>query len=156
MEGILACASRMVKEEGPGSLFRGWQSQVAALAASNFVYFYQYNGLCAVVKNMQLRQGGSKDLSTGVNLLIATAAGVINVLTTTPFWVVSTRLSVQRDSKNPEKNYKGMIDGLHRIAKEEGVLALWNGTLPSLLLVSNPSIQFVAYERVKRFMTARR
>jgi len=32
---------------------------------------------------------------------------------------------------------------------------LWNGTLPSLLLVSNPSIQFVVYERVKTWLSAR-
>lgn len=36
-----------------------------------------------------------------------------------------------------------------RIIREEGIAALWSGTVPSLLLVSNPVIQFVAYEQSK-------
>jgi adenine nucleotide transporter 17 len=154
MESISSLASRMLQEEGVSSFFAGWSTQVQALAASNFVYFYQYNGLKAVVKKLQLRNGGSADIGTGTNLAIATVAGVINVFATTPFWVVSTRMAVQRN-KGSDNPYTGMVDGLTRIAKEEGVMALWNGTLPSLLLVSNPSIQFVTYERVRRWMTAR-
>lgn len=37
-----------------------------------------------------------------------------------------------------------------KIKKEEGVKALWSGTIPSLFLVANPAIQFVIYEAVKR------
>lgn len=29
-------------------------------------------------------------------------------------------------------------------------MALWKGTMPSLILVSNPSLQFMAYESIKR------
>lgn len=37
-----------------------------------------------------------------------------------------------------------------QIISDEGVGALWNGTLPSLLLVLNPAIQFMIYEGLKR------
>ncbi len=47
-------------------------------------------------------------------------------------------------------NYKGILDAFHQIMRDEGVLALWNGTLPSLLLVFNPAIQFMFYEGLKR------
>jgi adenine nucleotide transporter 17 len=153
MESMVGLALRMLREEGLPSLFTGWQSQVMALAASNFVYFYQYNGLRAMVQKMAVRQGRSRELSAGTNLLIATVAGVINVLATTPLWVVSTRLSVQRGGGGG--GYRGMWDGLTRIAREEGIAALWNGTVPSLLLVSNPSIQFVCYERIKLWLGER-
>lgn len=138
-----------------------------ALAASNFVYFYQYNGLKAVWKKYQQGVPGQRSppqLSTGMNLVIATIAGVINVFTTTPFWVVSTRLAVQRPGSHGSssrgaspsgRSYSGMLDGLTTIYREEGIGALWNGTGPSLLLVSNPSIQFVVYERVRQWMAAR-
>jgi hypothetical protein len=42
-----------------------------------------------------------------------------------------------------------MWDALTRIAKEEGVEALWGGTASSLLLVTNPVIHFVVYDKVK-------
>jgi hypothetical protein len=52
-------------------------------------------GLKAVWKKYQERSGGSTEMTASVNLLIATVAGIINVLSTTPLWVVSTRLSVR-------------------------------------------------------------
>ena len=144
----------MLQEEGPGSFFQGWRSQVTALAASNFVYFYNYNALKIIVQKMQVRNGGVRELGTGTNLLIASVAGVINVVSTTPLWVVSTRMSVQR-SKNSSDAYTSVWDGLTKISRQEGLMGLWNGTLPSLLLVSNPTIQFVVYERIKNWLVAR-
>ncbi len=37
--------------------------------------------------------------------------------------------------------YSGLLEVIHAIAKEEGILALWKGTTVSLMLVSNPAIQ---------------
>lgn len=37
-----------------------------------------------------------------------------------------------------------------KIAQQEGVTSLWNGTIPSLILVSNPAVQFMMYEAIKR------
>ncbi|KAF3814375.1 hypothetical protein GH733_017533 [Mirounga leonina] len=80
--------------------------------------------------------------------------GVVNVLLTTPLWVVNTRLKLQgakfRNEDIVPTNYKGIIDAFHQIIRDEGILALWNGTFPSLLLVFNPAIQFMFYEGLKR------
>jgi adenine nucleotide transporter 17 len=35
---------------------------------------------------------------------------------------------------------------------EEGLSSLWSGTVPSLVLVSNPAIKFTIYEWLKRKM----
>ncbi|XP_052525239.1 peroxisomal membrane protein PMP34-like [Tympanuchus pallidicinctus] len=82
------------------------------------------------------------------------ALGVVNVLLTTPLWVVNTRLKLQgakfRNEDIVPTNYKGIIDAFHQIIRDEGALALWNGTFPSLLLVFNPAIQFMFYEGFKR------
>jgi adenine nucleotide transporter 17 len=40
------------------------------------------------------------------------------------------------------------------MAQQEGVTSLWNGTVPSLMLVSNPAIQFMIYEAIKRRLHA--
>ena len=44
------------------------------------------------------------------------------------------------------------VDGLQRISQEEGLLSLWSGTGPSLVLAGNPAIQFMVYEAIKKFM----
>ena len=48
--------------------------------------------------------------------------------------------------------YTGMYDCLRRIIKEEGLGTLWNGVYPSLILVTNPTIQFFVYEQCRRFI----
>lgn len=106
--------------------------------------------------------GGKKNaMGNAANLAIAAAAGVINVFSTTPLWVVGTRLTAQ-DTKSYSKNaakeevndrskpYEGIVDCLVRITKEEGFFSMWKGVGPSLVLVSNPTIQFVAYEWLRR------
>lgn len=45
-----------------------------------------------------------------------------------------------------------MIDGLIKVYQEEGLSALWSGSTASLILVSNPTIQFVAYDKLKSFL----
>jgi solute carrier family 25 (peroxisomal adenine nucleotide transporter), member 17 len=100
------------------------------------------------------------------------------VFVTTPLWVVNTKLKMkginrgQGGSAQQDVPFNGLIgtepnqhlnkykknsifaEGLQYIARTEGILALWKGTMPSLILVSNPSIQFMAYESIKRRLMA--
>lgn len=156
-----AAMRKIVESDGAAALYQGWWSAVVSLGASNFVYFYAYNAL----KNAFKRARGIRDIDAVTNLLVASVAGVINVLATTPLWVVGTRLATQRkkaktsyttdqasgkvDERPP---YTGVWNCLTRIVNEEGPAALWKGVGPSLILVSNPSIQFVAYERMRQPM----
>lgn len=141
----------LAKEEGFTTLYRGMVPVLESLCASNFVYFYTFHGLKAL-------RATSADQNAGRDLLLASVAGVINVLTTTPLWVVNTRLKMKGvgtghgQPKNVGDQYNGLFDGLIKMARQEGVRSLWNGTLPSLLLVSNPAIQFMTYEAIKRRM----
>jgi adenine nucleotide transporter 17 len=114
---------------------------LGSLAVSNFIYFYSYNALKAV----QAKKG---TISTTQNLVIAAIAGIINVYATCPLWVVATRLRVQ---KKGEEKYKGLLHGIQKVAQEEGVGALWSGAGASVILVSNPTIQFVTYDKLKSF-----
>jgi len=143
----------LFREEGIRGMYRGLGPVLISLAVSNFVYFYANNLLKVLIKKYSETKG---DISVVQNLFIASVAGVINVLLTCPLWVANTRLKLQfkgstkKDSK--DKPYKGMYDTLTRVANEEGVLALWSGTVASLLLVSNPTINFVVYDKVRQIM----
>lgn len=148
-KNTFAVMKDLVQEEGLCTLYRGLVPVLHSLCASNFVYFYAFHGL--------RRSFGVTRASTERDLLLASVAGIINVLTTTPLWVVNTRLKMQGIQSNNEErtpdnreHFEGLVDGLKKVYAKDGVSGLWAGTMPSLLLVSNPAIQFAAYEMLKR------
>lgn len=114
------------------SLYRGWLPVISSLCCSNFVYFYTFNTL----KKMTSEGGKSrpgKDLLMGVvsglfttflktkSKWLNTAGanccvdceGAVNVILTTPMWVVNTRLKLQgvkfRNEDLRETHYRGIF-----------------------------------------------
>ncbi|XP_075978723.1 peroxisomal Membrane Protein 34 [Anticarsia gemmatalis] len=131
---------KLATEEGLDSLYRGLSPVLQSISVSNFVYFYTFHGL---------RRLASKDTSALKDLTFGIIAGSINVLLTSPLWVVNTRMKLEKAS------YNSLVEGLFDLFQKEGAKGLWSGTLPSLLLVSNPAIQFMVYESLKRQLVAR-
>lgn len=125
---------KLANEEGFDSLYRGLAPVLQSLSISNFVYFYAFHAL----RRTSSSSSAMKDLMFGI------AAGSINVILTSPLWVVNTRMKLDKNS------YKSLLGGLMELARKEGAKGLWSGTIPSLLLVSNPAIQFMVYESLKR------
>lgn len=133
----------LISKEGVASLYRGLIPVMQSSCISNFVYFYCFH----LLKSLR-----SKDAqSAAADLLLGAIAGSINVLSTTPFWVVNTRLKMQ--GINCDLPYNDLISGLKYIAQKEGIQKLWSGTCASLMLVANPAIQFSVYEAIKRYLT---
>lgn len=136
----------ILKEDGVEGLFKGWWGQVVALGCSNFVYFYAYQVLKERIQSITRQR-----ITPGLNLAVGAVAGSVNVCLTTPLWMVCTQLAVQakHGAKDGQEPYRGMIDGLIRCYQTEGVQGLWKGLTPNLMLVSNPTIHFFTYERVR-------
>jgi len=144
----------VVNSEGIEVLYRGLQSVLTSLAVSNFVYFYTNNLLKVLLRKIT----GEKAISVKQNLFVASLAGVVNVLLTCPLWVANTRIKLQKTLSEKDGSvvpYKGLIDCITRINKEEGTLALWNGAGSSLMLVSNPTVNFVVYDKVTQIVDQR-
>jgi len=72
---------------------------------------------------------------------------------TCPLWVASTRVRLQKE--NDPKKYNGLWDAICKIYETEGLGSLWNGSTASLVLVSNPTIQFVTYDKLKTFWSVK-
>lgn len=85
-EGTLSMLKKIIKEEGVEALYRGVIPVLQSLCASNFVYFYSFHGL----------RSGITTHTAGTDLLLGAIAGAINVMVTTPLWVVNTRLKVKK------------------------------------------------------------
>ena len=91
------------------------------------------------MKVMLRKFTGEKSISVGQNLFVASLAGVVNVLLTCPLWVANTRIKLQKNASAKDstvKPYKGLMDCMDRIYREEGGLALWNGAGMIVLFLS--------------------
>ena len=148
-------AKDIVAKGGVGALYNGMGAVNKSVCVSNFVYFYVYHALKKLAQTHGFTQ------KPVLNLVLGMLAGTVNVLATTPLWVANTRIKLQGTKTDESENaetlqktfYKGLIDCMVKITKEEGVRALWSGTLPSLILVFNPAIHWAVYETLKSNMS---
>jgi len=111
-------------------LYKGSTPVALTIALSNFIFFYTLQYLKAVFNQRS------------ASFSISTVAGIVNVLLTNPFWVANLRIV-----NSSEK--KGILRCIKDIIEKEGLSKLWSGTGASLLLVSNPAIQYYFYEKIK-------
>ena len=88
----LDCALKMIKSEGWMSLYKGLTAGIVGVGVSNAVYFWWYS----LLKSLTQRFLKKKVLTPGVNMIVATLAGVINIIFTSPIWVVNTRMMLQK------------------------------------------------------------
>ena len=140
---LLACFQRIWER---GELYKGAGPLTWTLAISNFIFFF----VNAFVKETVLNGQGKKSVPPHLSLLGSCLAGSINVLFTNPLWVTNLRI-ISNQSTHPS-----MLQEMAHIVQMLGWRHLWQGTSASLLLVSNPVIQFFCYEQIKAWRVAHR
>lgn len=87
--------------------------------------------------------------SAGVRLLASAIGAGIAEATTLPTDVAKVRLQLQSSSLG-ELRYHGMVDCIMKVARVEGLRALWKGIVPALIRqVSYHSFTFVLYEPIR-------
>ena len=133
---LLACFHRIWNR---GELYKGAGPLCWTLATSNFVFF----GINALVKGKLFAQYRGKSVPPYLSLLASMIAGSINVLLTNPLWVTNLRIV------SGQSTHDTLWKELAHVSRTLGLRHLWQGTSASLLLVSNPVLQFFCYEQVK-------
>ncbi|KAJ7762749.1 mitochondrial carrier domain-containing protein [Mycena maculata] len=133
------------RQEGWKGLYRGLGPNITGNASSWGLYFLFYN----MLKKRASDGDPSAPLSSGAILLCSAQASAVTAIMTNPIWVVKVRMFTTRaDSPNA---YRGVLHGFSSIIRSEGVLGLFRGTSLALFGVSNGALQFVVYERMKRW-----
>jgi adenine nucleotide transporter 17 len=115
----------------PAELYRGMLPLLAGNVVSYNIYFYFY-------ELFQQYLPAKKALST---LLASTLAGIISTLCTNPLWYMQTRLSLNKEGPEGRKKIWAEV--------RADPSAMFKGLGSSLVLVSNPVIQFLVYEALK-------
>ncbi|GFR51480.1 hypothetical protein Agub_g13890, partial [Astrephomene gubernaculifera] len=92
--------------------------------------------------------GSSRNEAIGVvgSLVVAGLAGCGNVLATSPVWVVATQLQAQQRHLSADQRPRSAWQVAVELYREAGIMGFWKGVLPSLVMVSNPTLQYILYE----------
>ncbi|THF98405.1 hypothetical protein TEA_025693 [Camellia sinensis var. sinensis] len=174
--GAIDRMSQVVNQEGWTQLYGGLTPSLVGTAASQGVYYYFYQIFRnkAEAAALEHRKKGVGDGSVGMfsSLAVAALSGCINVLLTNPIWVIVTRMQTHTKKSQPshpqsidsdeavlaavEPPPYGTSHAIQEVYGEAGVSGFWKGVLPTLIMVSNPSIQFMLYETLLKKLKQRR
>ncbi|RDX54797.1 mitochondrial carrier [Lentinus brumalis] len=137
------------REESPRALFKGLGPTLVGAVPARSINFFTYgNGKQIIAEHFNNGQENS-----WVHLAAAACAGIATGTATNPIWVVKTRL--QLDAHKPEvagarSIFGGSVAMIKKILREEGVRGFYKGLSASYLGVTEGTIQWVLYERLKR------
>ncbi|CAI9768334.1 unnamed protein product [Fraxinus pennsylvanica] len=181
--GTMEQMFQVVKQEGWGRLYGGLTPSLVGTAASQGVYYYFYQIFRnkAEAAALERKKRGFGDGSVGMvsSLVVAALSGCVNVLLTNPIWVVVTRMQTHTKKSLPSRSESlsseteslsskevilaaaelppyGTSNVIDEIYGEGGVWGFWKGVFPTLIMVSNPSIQFMLYETLLKKLKKRR
>jgi len=161
-------ATAIVRVEGYSALYKGLVPTMLRQGCNQAVNFTAYNAMKSYwlererqqcFQNLGFPRRDSTNLDTTQELpatiimLIGGFSGSMGPIVNNPLDVVKTRLQKQITKKNASNapRYSGMIQACFKIAKEEGVGALWKGITPRLMrIVPGQAITFTTYEAICR------
>jgi len=135
------------REESPRALFKGLGPTLVGVVPARSINFFVYGNGKHVIAN---KFNDGKENSY-VHLCAAAIAGLATGTVTNPIWVVKTRLQLTEGSKNGTSRVVGNSwHMIKKIVKEEGVRGFYKGLSASYLGVTEGTIQWVLYERLKK------
>ncbi|CAK9304877.1 unnamed protein product [Gordionus sp. m RMFG-2023] len=149
--GVLDAFRRIYKYEGNiFGLYRGVTPNIIGSGTAWGLYFFIYN----VLKSWMNEGKSTTSLTPLQSTCAAATSGLTTLLLTNPIWLVKTRLCLQTNDPSVTihkfKIYRGTWDALTSIYKYEGTKGLYKGFVPGLFGVSHGTLQFMAYEELKK------
>ncbi|KAF3789769.1 Peroxisomal adenine nucleotide carrier 1 [Nymphaea thermarum] len=124
------------------SLYQGLGTKNLQSFVAQFIYFYGYS----YFKRLYLSRSHTKTIGTKANLIVAAAAGACTAIITQPLDTAASRMQTSEFGKS-----KGLWATLTQGSWSEA----FDGLGISLLLTSNPSIQYTVFDQLKQRMLTR-
>jgi len=138
--------------ESPHALFKGLGATLVGVIPARSINFFAYgNGKQIIANNFNHGVENSY-----VHLAAAAVAGICTGTATNPIWVVKTRLQLAVEAAGPRKSLAhaqtlgGGLRMIKQIFREDGIRGFYKGLSASYLGVTEGTIQWVLYERLKR------
>ncbi|RUP47678.1 hypothetical protein BC936DRAFT_145455, partial [Jimgerdemannia flammicorona] len=145
--GLIHGVTTIVRAEGLGGIYRGLFPVMMRQGANSAVRFSVYSTLKTQVQRFRARP--DDPLPSWATFAVGGVAGIVTVYTTMPLDVVKTKMQAL-DAKT---SYNNSFDCVVKVARKDGVLALWKGATPRLArLIFSGGIAFTVYEEVYKFL----
>lgn len=118
-KGVFDCFKKIIKNEGPATLYRGISAPILMEAPKRATKFAANDSWGSFWK----KTFGVEKLNQSLAILNGACAGATESFIVVPFELVKIRLQ----DKTKAKLYNGPTDVLIKTIKNEGILALYNG-----------------------------
>jgi len=163
--GMVDATVRIVAEEGPRALYRGWVPSVLGVVPYVGLNFAVYETLKDQLTHANgLLTGWTSatneaELSVALRLACGAVAGTTGQTVAYPFDVARRRLQVTGwqgsqhlvQGEAEAHHYRGMVDCFRKMVKHEGGSSLFKGLWANYVkVVPSIAIAFVSYEQIKR------
>ena len=158
--GSMDCASKMVKADGPGALFKGLPP---ALVRQSTYGSLRY-GLYAPIRNSLGvdPKAPKSSIPLWKKIVAGGGAGAIASAIANPTDLIKVRLQTDGMGKDAEgkllpKRFNGMVDCAMITIKEEGIAALWTGVGPTVgRATALAAAELATYDEVKTQLSTRK
>lgn len=137
--------------EGFRALFKGLGANLVGVVPARSINFFVY-GNSKRILNEQFNPENKENVWS-IHIAAAATAGIATGTATNPIWLVKTRLQLDKNraSDDPRRGrqYKNSWDCVKQTVRHEGVKGLYRGLTASYLGVTESTMQWVMYERMK-------
>lgn len=148
--GLGDCLMKTAKGPGGvGALYNGFGVSVMGIIPYRGVYFGMFDSLAGI--NPYRKEKGLVGL--GSKFAIAQVTAITAGYASYPFDTIRRRLQMQSEKPKEEWLYKGTVDCFNKIAKEEGIPALFKGAGANALRTVGSALVLVLYGEIKDALT---
>eukprot|EP00117_Sycon_ciliatum_P004452 scpid90202/ scgid8822/ Solute carrier family 25 member 36-A len=137
----LSLLRNIVRSEGFSALYKGLGPTLVGIAPARAIYFASYSNLKLLCNSHACPN------TWKVHLLSALGAGLIVSTSTSPIWVVKTRLQVHQGSGTSRQTAAGCARELYA---DNGLRSFYRGLTASYAGVCETAFYFVMYEHLKK------
>ena len=143
--------------EGFRALFKGLGPSLVGIVPARSINFYAYgNGKRILNEYFNPEQ---KENVWSIHLCAAAIAGIATGTATNPIWLIKTRMQLDKNraSEDPlrQRQYRNSWDCIRQTVRHEGIRGLYKGLTASYLGVSESTLHWVLYERLKLSLARR-
>ncbi|KAK6591174.1 mitochondrial ADP ATP-transporter [Cryptosporidium xiaoi] len=142
--GIMDCMKKVSKQTGIRSLYNGFLMSLQGIFLYRATYFGLYDTMIEILLE------NNKDENILRKWLIAQSVTTISSIVCYPFDTVRRRMMMMAGKEGSGLLYKNSFDCAIKVTRNEGLKALYRGSLSNILKGTGGALVLVLYDEIKK------